>query len=116
MATIATTSMSAPTDAQVRAALQSLIATTQAEATAPGASGAQQAAARAVVAAATALATLYAPAQRATTTITVEDGDTLWSLALAVYGNARTYWQLVTLNELTDPRLMPGQTLVVPVL
>ncbi len=110
---MATTVSAPPTDAAIARALQALIASAQHEATTP----AQQASARAVVAAASALVAFYTPAQQqATTTITVEQGDTLFSLALAVYGDARKYGGLVTLNGLTDPRLTPGQTLVVPVL
>lgn len=112
---MATTVSAPPTDAAIARALQALITSAQHEATTP-ATPAQQASARAVVAAASALVAFYTPAQQqATTTITVEQGDTLFSLALAVYGDARKYGGLVTLNGLTDPRLTPGQTLVVPV-
>jgi len=111
-------------DATLAGALGAVATTALAEATTPQ----QQADARAVIAAAgaiTALLGLAPVAGGATTststastgptqTITLAPGDTLWTIAAAVYGDPRLYGGLVTLNRLTDPRLQVGQTLIVP--
>jgi len=110
-------------DATLAGALGAVATTALAEATTPQ----QQADARAVIAAAGAITALLglAPVARGgavpsaastgpTTTITLAPGDTLWTIAAAVYGDPRLYGGLVTLNRLTDPRLQVGQTLIVP--
>lgn len=53
----------------------------------------------------------------ATTTMTVQDGDTLWEIAEQVRPGEdprRTVHEIVELNDLSDSTLIPGQTLVLP--
>jgi nucleoid-associated protein YgaU len=44
-----------------------------------------------------------------------QQGDTLWSIAAAEYGDARQWRPIAEANQITNPReLKPGQTLIVP--
>jgi len=99
-----------PSDSVLQQALQAVVDALTAEATTP----AQQADARAASAATQALLRRYATGQTRTRTIAVGPTDSLWTLAAAIYGDARLYWALVELNSLDDPRLWPGQSLIVP--
>ena len=51
------------------------------------------------------------------TTVTVESGESLWDIALRVYGDAEQYQRILEANKgkISDPDLIyPGMTLVVP--
>ena len=49
-----------------------------------------------------------------TTTDTVRDGDTLWSIAVAKLGDGNRYTEIKTLNNLTSDTLSVGQVLKIP--
>ena len=49
-----------------------------------------------------------------TTTYTVREGDTLWSIAVAKLGDGNRYTEIKTLNNLTSDTLTVGQVLKIP--
>lgn len=54
-----------------------------------------------------------------TETVVVSPGDTLWGIAVRVSGGKRdvrdVVWDIMESNHLPDPRIEPGQVLLVPV-